>query len=98
MGFTRVGCFPCIMCRHGEIKLLIKHFPDRIDYLKKIENDLGRSFFPPNYIPPWAQSGFDQKSGKKFPTINDVVKYIDDGNQLELFEAPSCMSIYNICE
>lgn len=27
-GFSRVGCFPCIMCRHKEIELIAKNDPD----------------------------------------------------------------------
>lgn len=92
LGFSRVGCFPCIMCRHSEIKQLIKHFPERIEVIRKLENELGRTFFPPGYIPAWACTN------KKYPTIDDVVNYLHQPNQMALFESPSCQSVYAICE
>jgi len=101
MGFSRVGCFPCIMCRHQEIKNISGSFPEHIEKLKKAEVEVGRSFFPPKYIPDFYCSGEDK--GKKFPLVADVVKYVQgDLNQTELFKEPEsdgrCMSVYAICE
>jgi len=98
-GFSRVGCFPCIMCRQGEIKQMINRYPESIEQLKQHEMNLGRSFFPPDYIPKWASTGVD-KSGKKFPWVIDVEKYIRNKNLTEdIFNKPtSCMSFYGLCE
>ncbi len=95
LGFSRVGCFPCIMARHGEIKLIIENHPERWQELKDAEARVGRTFFPPDYIPKHAQKN------RKFATCDDVEKYIKGKNQtLDMFEekTPSCMSVYNLCE
>lgn len=51
MGMKRVGCMPCIMSNHSDMKQIIANFPDVIDSVREIEQKLDRSFFPPNYIP-----------------------------------------------
>jgi 3'-phosphoadenosine 5'-phosphosulfate sulfotransferase (PAPS reductase)/FAD synthetase len=102
-GFSRVGCFPCIMCRHAEIKLIIEQEPQVIDGIRKEEQQTGRYFFPPGYIPDRFCSGMD-KNGKRFPYIDDVVKYLSRNDaQMNIFEEPfteghRCMSIYGLCE
>lgn len=50
-GQSRVGCFPCIMCRLGEIRLIAKHDPAHIEKIYKLEVLSGSTFFPPNFIP-----------------------------------------------
>lgn len=91
-GFSRVGCFPCIMCRHGEVRQLIKNFPERIAVIRQLEQELGRSFFPPRYIPNWACAN------GKFPWIDEVVAYLHNPRQQELFQPAACQSVYAICE
>ena len=94
-GFLRVGCFPCIMCVKSEIKLIADEFPETIEKIVQLEAKVQRTFFPPKYIPPWAC-----KNGE-YPTIQDVVKYVQDNpDQISLIEkeVQSCKSIYNICE
>ena len=94
-GFSRVGCYPCIMCRHKEIKLIAEKHPEEINKIREIELKTERSFFTIDYIP----SRFCKN--KKFPMIDDVINYVqDDPDQLKIFnEKPkSCTSIYNICE
>ena len=51
MGHARVGCYPCIMCQLGEIKLIAENDPHRIEQLEQLEQLAGSSFFPPDYIP-----------------------------------------------
>lgn len=51
MGMKRVGCMPCIMSNHTDMRQIVKHFPEVIDAIRDLENRLDRSFFPPNYIP-----------------------------------------------
>ena len=100
LGFKRVGCFPCIMCSHSEIKLIINNFPERIDLLRKAEDETNSSFFKPDYIPKRFCTGVDLK-GNKYPKLDDVVKYIQGDNlTIDMFQAetPSCMSVYNLCE
>lgn len=103
LGFTRVGCFPCIMCTHSEIQLIIEHFPERIELIRKHEQETGSTFFPPNYIPSRYCTKLvkRKKTGKivKVPTIDDVVRYIKDRRikQHKMFVS-SCKNVYVPCE
>jgi 3'-phosphoadenosine 5'-phosphosulfate sulfotransferase (PAPS reductase)/FAD synthetase len=100
MGFTRVGCFPCIMSRQGAIKRIIENHPEQWKFLKEKEAEIGTTFFPPSYIPNWASTG-KTKSGKVFCTAEDIERYLRNKNLTgDLFEddTPSCMSAYGLCE
>lgn len=100
MGFTRVGCFPCIMSNHGSTRLIIENHPEQWDKLKAVEKEVGSSFFPPGYIPKQHTTG-RTKSGKRFATAQDVERYLKAKNAtLDMFEedTPGCMSAYNLCE
>lgn len=102
-GFSRVGCFPCIMCRHAEIKTIAEKQPEYLDRLKAAEAEVGRTFFPPGYIPDHAAKQRDENTGRKLASVEDVVKYVsDDPNQQQLFKEPESdgrfMSLYHICE
>lgn len=99
MGMKRVGCMPCIMVNHNEMKAIIRNRPEIIEKLSEAERTVGRTFFPPAYIPERFMTGFDEKTNTRIPKLDDVVAYLqDDRNQLEMFEMPSCMSYYSICE
>ena len=96
-GMSRVGCMPCIMCNHREMRNIIKDKPEVIKKILDLEANVGRSFFAPNYIPPRACTG--DSDGKPFPWVPDVVKYLKGNpNQAEIFEMPRCMSYYGLCE
>lgn len=103
MGRSRVGCDPCIMYRHSEVKAAIKFTPETISRLKEAEKECGRSFFPPTYIPKRFCTMKD-KNGVKYPCVDDVINYLTGGEyQKELFAEQEktehrCMSFYNICE
>lgn len=95
-GYSRVGCFPCIMCRKAEILNLINDEPMK-KRLIEAEKNIGRSFFPPDYIPKYACSN------RHYPSVQDVFKYVSDKNAtLDLFEPEegySCMSMFHgLCE
>lgn len=130
MGFKRVGCFPCIMCIHNEMNEIVEHFPETISKLKEAEKSIGKSFFPPNYIPERFRTRiakveidlgefteeeieYFRSQGKvltndneeeyviiekKVPTVQDVITYVGNGGQSQMFDAPECKSVYNICE
>jgi len=94
-GFTRVGCFPCIMSKHSELRLIYENHPEQWQNLKDIEKQTGNTFFGPSKIPKWAMKN------KSFATLEDIEKYLSDKNAtLDMFEGeqPSCMSAYNLCE
>lgn len=42
MGARRVGCFPCIMSRKGEIRAMAKYRPERIELLREWEGEVGK--------------------------------------------------------
>lgn len=95
-GFSRVGCFPCIMCRLKEIELLSKD-PDEVEKLIKAEEFVGSSFFSTDTIP----ERFYKDKNK--PRVQDVIKYVTDKTAtLDMFEPEggySCMSIFHgLCE
>ena len=101
-GFSRVGCFPCIMCRKREILELLKDEPMKqrlidAERLMKDSTVRGSTFFPPTYIPRYACAN------RSYPTVQDVFKYVLEKNAtLDLFEPEggySCMSLYHgLCE
>lgn len=99
MGGGRVGCYPCVMINHGELKRMTRTMPGVWDRARLLETYAGRSFFPPNMIPDRFHSGFDPKSQKSFPTVDDVETYIKNKHDIDENEpVPACMSIYNLCE
>jgi len=110
-GAKRVGCYPCIMCSHGELNGMIKHHPKYVDRLIKTEQiavasiERGATFFTPDFIPAYRHSKTDLKTGKSICTVPDVIRYIKDKNSnLNLWEEEEkshdrrCMSYYAICE
>ncbi|MCF0074463.1 phosphoadenosine phosphosulfate reductase family protein [Dyadobacter sp. CY261] len=93
LGFKRVGCFPCIMCTHGELKEIAESFPETLEKLQDAEMYVGRSFFPPKYIPPYrCENG-------SYPSVKEAVDYVTgDRGQAKLFETSACKSFYSLCE
>ena len=51
LGFSRVGCFPCIACSKQELNIIGKYYPERIAEIERMENEYDTTFFPPGYIP-----------------------------------------------
>ena len=95
-GFKRVGCFPCIMSRHADIKLIVDNHPKESQRLIDAEDKVGTTFFPPDYIPRRFCTN------KKYPTVSDIEKYLSDKNAtMDMFDdggQPGCMSMYGLCE
>lgn len=102
LGAGRVGCFPCVMVNQRELKAYLSSEvgPELKRRVLELEALVGRSFFEPTYIPERFCKGFDQKSGKPFAWAADVFSYIEsvDADQIPMFPARSCMSVYNLCE
>lgn len=95
-GLSRVGCFPCMMCRMSEIREILKDEPMK-ERLLNAERMVGHSFFAPDYIPKYAcQNGH-------YPMVEDVFRYVSDKNAtLDMFapdEGYACMSLFHgLCE
>lgn len=102
LGAGRVGCFPCILINHGELRRLTESLPEIWDRIAELEAAAaaGRTFFPPNYIPDRFCSRRDPKTGRRIPTLEDVRAYVTQPNQPEFWddEPRVCMSVYNLCE
>lgn len=97
-GFSRVGCFPCIMCRKSEIKLIAERHPQTLQKIADAETECNSSFFPPTYIP----ARFCKN--RRYPVVAEVVEYVTRktsgvNDMFEPDEGYSCMSIYHgLCE
>lgn len=102
LGAGRVGCFPCVMVNQRELKAYLSSEvgPELKRRVLELEALVGSSFFEPTYIPERFCKGFDYKSGKPFAWAADVFSYIEsvDADQIPMFPARSCMSVYNLCE
>lgn len=99
LGSKRVGCFPCVLTRHAELKRLTRTLPEVWDRIEELEQLAGQSYFPPGYIPDRFCSL--ESGGVRLPSIADVRKYIieQDEVQLQMFgPTPACTSVYNLCE
>lgn len=104
-GAARVGCFPCIMSRKSEVKILAKDkkMLQRLIQLEKDVNTAGygkeATFFPKGYIP----ERFCKTYGNGCPTVEEVVAYVNRNDCVkDMFEPEdgySCMSLYHgLCE
>lgn len=99
LGSKRVGCFPCVLTRHAELKRLTETLPEVWDRIAELERLAGKSYFPPGYIP--ARFCSLEFGGVRVPSIADVRRYILSNDQvhLDLFgPTPACTSVYNLCE
>jgi 3'-phosphoadenosine 5'-phosphosulfate sulfotransferase (PAPS reductase)/FAD synthetase len=110
MGAQRVGCFPCVMSRKHEIRMIADQFPERIEMIREQEISIGSSFFGPNITPKrfrrskFSRNGIDYK----LASIDDVVDWshtnrkgeYDSGPQMSIFddEPLSCANITGACE
>lgn len=102
-GFSRVGCYPCIMCSHQEILNIAEQDPDRIEEIAELEIQANTTFFPPGFIPErFCSKVVTDKKGKikHVPTVKDVAAYVlKNPNQQNLgFRKEGCISPYSICE
>lgn len=93
MGFSRVGCMPCVNWGKDDILTMEARSPDSIDKIRSWENRVGRTFFGPmvpgmaiNWIDDviaWAKTDRGGRQSNMFRTLN---------------ERPNCESKYGLCE
>lgn len=97
LGFSRVGCAPCINSGKEDIRLWATRAPEMIDKIRKWEKEVGYTFFAAGKVP-----GLDGLNW-----IDDVVEWAKTkrgGKQYELplLEADAasgvCMNQYGFCE
>lgn len=92
LGFTRVGCAPCVNSSKGDISRWASRFPEMIDKVRDWEKRVGRTFFPP-CVP-----------GLEINWIDEVVRWaktLHGGKQFDLLQVidpPVCESDFGLCE
>lgn len=92
LGFTRVGCAPCINSGKDDILRWSQRFPEMIDKVRTWERRVGRTFFAP-MVP-----------GMAINFIDDVVVWagtVHGGKQIGLHvlhERPACENTFGLCE
>lgn len=92
MGFTRVGCAPCINSGKDDILRWSQRFPEMIDKVRGWEERSGKTFFAP-MVP-----------GLKMNNVDQVVQWAGTergGKQFGLkilHEASGCESKFGLCE
>tara|TARA_R110000824_G_scaffold15186_2_gene63985 strand:+ start:25 stop:903 length:879 start_codon:yes stop_codon:yes gene_type:complete len=109
-GAARVGCYPCIMSRKGEIADALKEGDGMIEKIRLAEARVSKcskngvsTFFPPNKTPEkYHDIEYTTSEGKVVTTasIDAIRLWALDGDQpeLDMGEAPSCFSQYGLCE
>jgi 3'-phosphoadenosine 5'-phosphosulfate sulfotransferase (PAPS reductase)/FAD synthetase len=95
MGFSRVGCAPCINASKEDIREWAARFPEMIDKLRGWEARVGRTFFAPcvpgmeiNFVDDVVRWAKTERGGKQF-SLPFVEADADKGN---------CVSKYKLCE
>jgi hypothetical protein len=76
LGFTRVGCAPCVNSNKDDILKWATRFPEMIDKVRAWERHVGRTFFAPcvpgmviNWIDDvvaWAKTDFGGRQNNLF--------------------------------
>lgn len=103
LGFSRVGCAPCVNANKQDIRQWADRFPESIDKVRDWEKRANRTFFRP-MVP--GISARISPTGKMdvFNWIDEVVSWAktDFGgrqfNILRNLDTPSCESRFGLCE
>lgn len=95
MGFSRVGCAPCINGNKDDIRNWAARFPEMIDKVREWEKSVGKTFFAP-LVP-----------GMKINWVDDVVEWSKTARGGKMYSLPFveadasagvCVSKYGLCE
>lgn len=93
LGFSRVGCAPCINAGKDDILAWLHRFPEELDKIRDREKNTGVTYFAP-CVP-----------GMVMNFVDDVIAWAQTdrgGRQPNMFkilgERPSCESKYGLCE
>lgn len=102
LGFSRVGCFPCINCSLQEIHRIAHHSPEKIALIREAEEAHDTTFFATGKIPDrFCERQVLNDKGQMVgaPTISEVVKYAaKKGHTDGLFTNAVCLNPYVSCE
>jgi len=102
MGAKRVGCYPCVMVSHRELKEIARLHPDVVQRVVELETAVNaaaqasspgagyRGFFRATYIPErYCSVPYTTEDGRQLrvPTAADVFAYVANAaGQLDLFQ------------
>ena len=107
MGFSRVGCMPCIMSRKGDIREVAARFPEVIERLDQWEhvlmacNKTGYSSF---FMPKDGKLHHTPKEFQAAGNIHEIVRWANTSHGGRQFGLPleddvrGCSSAYGLCE
>jgi 3'-phosphoadenosine 5'-phosphosulfate sulfotransferase (PAPS reductase)/FAD synthetase len=99
MGFSRVGCAPCVNSNKEDIRMWAARSPEMIDKVRGWEATTGRTFFRMD-VP-------DGAGGMRLGWVDDLVKWsrtVRGGKQMALpmleadVDSGMCMNQYGFCE
>jgi 3'-phosphoadenosine 5'-phosphosulfate sulfotransferase (PAPS reductase)/FAD synthetase len=110
-GMSRVGCMPCIMANKAELREIAKRFPDEVARVNEWErlvagaSKRGVSSFFASDKTPGEHVG---RADLPMPGIHEVMDWAltgRGGRNFDMFhvmeaqdDAPSCSSVYGLCE
>jgi len=110
LGMGRVGCMPCVNARKGELKEIAKRFPEVIERIREWERVVSLSsklgsatFFCSTNDPTVIATDAMAHDTHGIDRMVDWANTTRGGRQRDLMEfmepeAPSCSSIYGLCE
>jgi 3'-phosphoadenosine 5'-phosphosulfate sulfotransferase (PAPS reductase)/FAD synthetase len=106
----RVGCFPCIMCKKGELAEIARRYPEHIARVyewEKIVVDASRHGGAATFFPDSKTTKTEDHEKGQYLGIRDVVEWAKTGvggRQYDLLDfddgnaPPVCSSQYGLCE
>ncbi len=105
-GCARVGCFPCVNTSKGELSIIARRYPEHIDRVREWERLVGmaskRGYS--SLLHHADGEGGDAEHAYRHSNIDamaDWARTSRGGKQYDLLqvgEAPSCSSVYGLCE
>jgi 3'-phosphoadenosine 5'-phosphosulfate sulfotransferase (PAPS reductase)/FAD synthetase len=104
LGYSRVGCYPCIHSNKGELALLPDWAWDKLTFweqeCQQILGKPGFRWFAHDAVPVTSRT----EAFTNINTVREWCKTTRGGKQYDLFksiltaDAPSCMSTWGVCE
>ena len=103
-GHSRVGCFPCVLSGHTDIKRIFEDYPEVIDRIRELELEVNqsakeaglaapKSFFRYDKIPEAHRSIVgvrkDEAGDYRVGTVDDVARYLLEADENQLDMFPT---------
>jgi hypothetical protein len=104
LGFSRMGCAPCINSSKDDIREWAARFPEMIDKVRAWEKSVGRTFFRP-MLP--GKDEYAPDDPRRLNWVDEVVEWSRTTRGGRVFalpfveadaEAGTCVSKYGLCE